>query len=276
MAQQAIPTIKTTTAIAAERRWTTFTQGLFFVAGFGTFIMVFFGLATTALSDWIGFTTLFTLGERDITPKDIVTFLGGLALILFGLFTLKIVNIPILYSDTRKMLTSTGRKVGSVQSYITGLSFAAGWTPCIGPFLGAILTMSVQEQLGTRLALLTAYTLGLGIPFLLFALMFDRMTPVLNFLKRNMRAIEIVSGVLLIVIGVAVLTGSVAQWSRTLQALGPLDIETRILGSDSSAISVPIAALAGFLSFTSPCVLPLVPAYLGFIGGWAVNTAKKA
>ena len=208
MAQQAIPVTRSTpiTVIAASRRWATFTQGLFFVAGFGAFIVGFFGLVGTAL------------GDVFFDVKDVVRVIGGIAVILFGLFTLRIVNIPFLYSDTRKGLTRTGRKVGAAQSFITGISFAAGWTPCIGPFLGAILSMSVTTELGTRLALLVAYTLGLGVPFLLVALLFDRMTPVLNALKRNMRLIEIISGTLLIVVGIALLTGGVQRLSAQLGA----------------------------------------------------------
>jgi cytochrome c-type biogenesis protein len=265
MAQQVIPSVKTATAtIATERRWTTFTQGLFFVAGFGVFIIGFFGLAGTLLGDVL------------YDAKEVVRFIGGIALILFGLFTLKIVNIPALYGDTRKAFAGTSKQVGAVQSFVTGLSFAAGWTPCIGPFLGAILSLSVTAELGTRLALLTAYTLGLGLPFLLFALLFDRMTPVLNALKRNMRLIEIVSGVLLIAIGIALLSGGVAQLSGQLVAFD-LGLDVLVLGETAAAApTIAAAGVAGFLSFVSPCVLPLLPAYLGFIGGWAVNSANKA
>lgn len=269
MAQQALPTTRpvgpsATSAIAARRRWATFTQGLFFVAGFGAFIVGIFGLVGTALGD-----VFFDL-------REVVRVVGGIAVILFGLFTLRLVKIPFLYSDTRRGLTSTGRKVGAAQSFFTGISFAAGWTPCIGPFLGAILSMSVTTELSTRLALLVAYTLGLGVPFLLFALLFDRMTPLLNLLKRNMRAIEIISGVLLILVGIALLTGGVQRWSAQLSQIN-LDLETTVLGAGASAAPTVIAAaIAGFLSFASPCVLPLLPAYLGFIGGWAVNETAAA
>ena len=91
-----------------------------------------------------------------------------------------------------------------------------------------------------------------------------------------MRVIEIVSGALLIIIGVALLTGGVSQLS---QRLGTFDfgLEALVLGEGAStAPTIAAAAVAGFLSFVSPCVLPLLPAYLGFIGGWAVNGAKKA
>jgi cytochrome c-type biogenesis protein len=263
---QAIPSAKPDSiqVVAAERRWATFTQGLFFVAGFGLFVISFFGLAGTLLGDVL------------YDAKEVVRVVGGIALILFGLFTLKLINIPVLYNDTRKSLTGTGRQVGAVQSFITGLSFGAGWTPCIGPFLGAILSLSVTSELGTRLALLTAYTLGLGVPFLLAALLFDRITPLLNALKRNMRVIEIISGALLIIIGIALLTGSVTQLSAQLAGVD-FGLETAVLGDEAAAAPTIIAsAIAGVLSFVSPCVLPLVPAYLGFIGGWAVNSSPKA
>lgn len=269
MAQQTLASSPKIAAVAAQKRWTTFTQGLFFVLGFGVFIIGFFGLAGTLLGD-----VLFD-------ARNIVRFIGGVALIVFGLFTLRVINIPFLYGDTRREMTVTGKQVSGVQSFVTGISFAAGWTPCIGPFLGAILSLSVTAGLGTRLALLTGYTLGLGVPFLLFALLFDRLTPLLGLLKRNMRIIEIVSGGLLIVIGLALLTGGVTQLSTYFSGID-LGLEKQVLGDSSLAIvegaasftTIFAAVLAGFLSFVSPCVLPLVPAYLGFIGGWAVNNSK--
>ncbi len=272
MAQQTIAAAPSKiTIIAAKKRWTTFTQGLFFVLGFGVFIIFFFGAAGTLLGD-----VLFD-------ARNIVRFVGGALLILFGLFTLKVINIPFLYSDTRREMTTTGKQISRAQSFFTGVSFAAGWTPCIGPFLGAILSLSVTSGLGTRLALLTGYTLGLGVPFLLFALLFDRMTPLLNLLKRNMRMIEIVSGALLIIIGIALLTGGVTQLSTSFAGID-LGLEKLVLGNSSLAVSegvttvstIFVAVLAGFLSFVSPCVLPLLPAYLGFIGGWAVNNVQEA
>lgn len=269
MAQQAIPTIKTTptTAIAIKRRWATFRQSLFFVAGFGTFIVGLNGLVGA-------------LGDAFFAVRNAIPIIGGIALIVFGFFTMKLVNIPFLNflnMDTRKGLGRASKGVGAAQSYLTGLSFAAGWTPCIGPFLGAILTLSVDSEFWTRFALLIAYTLGLGIPFLLVALMFDRMTPLLTLLKRNMRTIEIVSGALLIIVGLVLLSGQIAVLSRYMLQFD-FALDTKILGTNKTgaAPTIIVAALAGFLSFASPCVLPLVPAYLGFIGGWAVNSAEKA
>jgi cytochrome c-type biogenesis protein len=264
MTQQATAPITSSgrRVMSARVRWVTFVQGLFFVAGFATFIMGLFGFLGTLLGDYF------------YAAKDAIRVVGGVVLILFGLFTLRIVNIPFLYSDTRRGLGGTSKGVSSVQSYLTGLSFAAGWTPCIGPFLGAILTLSVAaDTIGLRLVLLAAYTLGLGLPFLLVALLADRLTPVLANLKRNMRLIEILSGLLLIAIGLVQVSGRLVQLSAAMAQLN-INVDEIVLGSgNGNAPSIIVAALAGFLSFASPCVLPLLPAYLGFIGGWAVNNA---
>jgi cytochrome c-type biogenesis protein len=242
---------------------TTFVQGLFFVAGFGAFVIGVMGLIGTALGD-----VFYDL-------RDVVRVIGGVLMIVFGFFTLRLVKIPFLYMDTRRGLNRT-KPASSLQSFLTGVSFAAGWSPCIGPFLGAILSLSATASgLAQRLILLTAYVAGLGVPFLLMALLADRMTPLLTKLKRNMRVIEIISGVLLILVGVALLSGGLAQWSSQLAGLNN-DLETAVLGSgDGNAPSVLIAAAAGFLSFASPCVLPLLPAYLSYIGGWSVNQAAS-
>ena len=261
MAQQAASPQVLTRSISTQQRMVTFVQGLFFVAGFATFIVGLFGFIGTVLGDYF------------FEAKEVVRIVGGVALIIFGLFTLRIINIPILYSDTRRGLGGPPRSVSSVQSYLTGLSFAAGWTPCIGPFLGAILSLSVTaDQIGIRLLLLTAYTLGLGVPFLLVALLADRLTPVLTKLKRNMRLIEIISGLLLIAIGVVQVSGQLVQLTSLLSR-STFSPEELLGQGNGAAPSIIVAALAGFLSFASPCVLPLIPAYLGFIGGWAVNNA---
>jgi cytochrome c-type biogenesis protein len=249
----------TNTSAISRRRASTFVQGIWFVSGFATFIVGIMGLATTAL------------GDVFFEARDVIRYVGGIAMIAFGLFTLGILRLPILYRDTRSF-GGAQRAVGSAQSYLTGLSFAAGWSPCIGPFLGAILSMGATQDLPARVGLLFAYTLGLGIPFLLVAAMADRMQPLLTKLKKNMRIVERVSGLLLIAVGISMLLEQIARLSASLQALGA---GLEALLPETLPLSVPVALLAGFLSFASPCVLPLVPAYLGYIGGWAVNNAGQ-
>lgn len=260
MTDQVLST-STPTRLSAAQRWHTLTQGALFVAGFAVFILGFFGVAGTVLGD------LF------YEARDIIRSIGGVVLIVFGLFTLGVVKLPFLYADTRTGLGSAANAVGSMRSFLAGLGFAAGWTPCIGPFLGAILSMSVTVELAERVGLLLAYVLGLGVPFLLVAALADRAIPWLKRVQRHMRLIEVISGVLLIGIGLALLLGQISQLSAQLAGIG-FDLETQVLGE--APLSVPVAAAAGLLSFLSPCVLPLVPAYVGFLSGVAVQGVTAA
>ncbi|GAB4575481.1 MAG: hypothetical protein Kow0077_27210 [Anaerolineae bacterium] len=120
----------------------------------------------------------------------------------------------LLYADTRQDIRPRG-DTGYLSSALMGVVFSAGWTPCIGPVYGAVLTMAANGgSLGQAGALLTAYSLGLGVPFLLTAVALNQMQGVLRRLQRHMKTIELVSGVLLIVIGVLVLSGQLATLSQ--------------------------------------------------------------
>lgn len=123
----------------------------------------------------------------------------------------------MLYADTRREMDATGNK-GLISSGVMGVVFAAGWTPCIGPIYGAILTMSATTgDVAQAAPLLTAYSLGLGIPFLLTALMLDSAQGFLRRLNRHMQTIKLVSGMFLLLIGLAIASGQLQslsqQWS---------------------------------------------------------------
>lgn len=120
----------------------------------------------------------------------------------------------MLYTDTRQQIQPRGDK-GYLGSALMGVVFSAGWTPCIGPVYGAVLTMAANGgSLSQAGALLTAYSLGLGVPFLLTALALNQMKGVLRRLQRHMKTIELVSGVLLVLIGLLVLSGQLATLSQ--------------------------------------------------------------
>ncbi|MGB8644935.1 MAG: cytochrome c biogenesis protein CcdA, partial [Anaerolineae bacterium] len=163
----------------------TLSHALAFVLGFTT-IFIALGSALFALSDLIGKLTL--------------AHIAGVILVIFGINMLGIIKIPFLYQEARMQVTM--QQLGYPRSFLTGMAFAAGWTPCVGPMLSLILGLSLQTATtleGTGLLLL--YSAGLGVPFMLTALALEKMTGRLKSFNRYLHAIEIASGILLIGVG---------------------------------------------------------------------------
>ncbi len=179
-----------------------------------------------------GIIILWGFGEVVIALPVLAVFL--LALFIGGAFTtpaafwLKVISTVenALYTDTRRDMTAEGKE-GLWGSMLMGIVFSAGWTPCIGPIYGSVLTLAANTgDVGQAAPLLIAYSLGLGIPFLLMALLLDGAQGVVRRLQRHMRKIELVSGAILIVIGITVATGGL-QTLSTRFAGDFLDLATR-------------------------------------------------
>jgi cytochrome c-type biogenesis protein len=134
---------------------------------------------------------------------------GGL-IIAFGVFLIAAFKLPWLNYE-RRINTTTGTNPGYLRSIGIGAAFALGWTPCIGPILGAILTLAWSSQTVAEGALLlTVYSLGLGIPFIILGLVWGSIMPLWKSINRYLWVISIVSGVLLIIVGILMLTGNLA------------------------------------------------------------------
>ena len=228
------------------------------LARVGGVVVILFGLATMglfgALSRWLGRLEDAAAGEGGPGWRLPVGWIkGGIDFFL-----------RYFYADTR---ADWGRRRGTgyVPSFLMGMFFSAGWTPCIGPTLGAILALGYSTAtISQGTFLLSGYSLGLGIPFVLFALALDRASGLLRSLKRHMRMIQLMNGVLLMLIGFALLTKQLAIIARWAQE-NNLYLEAGFLGWTTPTFF--IAILAGLLSFLSPCVLPLVPAYVFYLTG---------
>ncbi|ABG31855.1 cytochrome C biogenesis protein CcdA [Roseobacter denitrificans] len=182
---------------AARRR--AIIAALFFVMGLSTVFLI------------LGFTAS-AFGAFFLQNQILFARISGVVIIVFGLHFLGILRIPFLDREARM---DAGDKGGSsFGAYVLGLAFAFGWTPCIGPQLGAILSLAASEASVTRgTVLLGVYAAGLGIPFLLAAMFITRAMGVMDRLKRHMKTIERVMGGLLLVVGVAMVTGAFTTFS---------------------------------------------------------------
>lgn len=251
-------TLESTTPLAPPRneRLKIFLHALLFVAGFSLVFIIGWGGSVTLIGQLFG------------AYKRILAQIGGVVVILFGLATLGVIRLPWFYMDTRAQFSSRSGTYGG--SALMGIFLAAGWSPCIGATLGAILTMGLSQQtVGQAMWLASGYSLGLGIPFLAMALGLERATGWIKRLGRYRRAIQVASGLFIIAIGILLFSNTmtlIAIWAFK----NGLYVEKFALFTATPTYLTAI--LAGLLSFLSPCVLPLVPAYLGYLSGHTIKS----
>ncbi len=244
-----------TQPVSLNQRLTTLAHALAFVSGFSIIFIIGWGGTVTLAGQFFG------------QYKEVIARFGGVIVILFGLATLDVVRIPWFYADTRAHYS--GRSGAFASSGLMGIFFAAGWSPCIGATLGAILTMGLsQDTVGQAMWLSSGYSIGLGIPFLLLALGLERASGWINRMKRYQRFFKIASGVFILTIGVMLLTNSMSRIAIWAFQNG---YYVDAFANYAAAPTYLTAILAGLLSFVSPCVLPLVPAYVSYLSGQAVK-----
>lgn len=179
---------------ASSNRWITFSHGLAFVLGFSA-IFVLLGVAAAFAGGLL----------YDI--RNILAKVGGFVVIVFGLHMIGVFHIPFLAYDTR-VSQAPDRKWGYLSSALMGVFFSAGWSPCVGPVLGAILTLAINGgSISNGALLLSAYSAGLAIPFLVAALGIGWVTTILQKYSKVMRYVEIAMGVILVIVGIMLFAG---------------------------------------------------------------------
>jgi len=178
---------------------------------------------TNALGFVLGFTLVFValgafagaIGGLLLRHSFWVNLVTGLVVIVLGLNFLGVLKIGFL-NKTRQRSANT-KDLKFTTSLLFGLAFSIGWTPCAGPFLGAALGMASQQgSVLMGMLMLLVYCAGLGLPFIISAVLIDRLKGTLGFIKRHMRAINIASGILLVVMGILMATGLMARFMGLL------------------------------------------------------------
>jgi cytochrome c-type biogenesis protein len=189
-------------------------HSLLFIAGF---TLIFLALGATAT----------VLGRVLFRYRDWVGRFGGILVIVLGLYLLGVFNIAAFARERRVHFAN--KPLGYLGTLLVGMAFAAGWTPCIGPILGGVLTYTASSaDLNRGLVLLLAYSLGLALPFLFAALMIDRFVALFQRYRGALVWMSRISGALLIGVGILMLTGSMTTLTTWLQGLTPEFLKSRL------------------------------------------------
>ena len=179
-----------------------------FVLGFST-VFVLLGASATAL------------GQILLTYRYELNLAGGAIIVLFGLLLIGLVRPGWLMRDLRFDAAIIGG--GPISAYVLGLAFAFGWTPCIGPILGAILTVgATSATVSGGVALLAVYSLGLGLPFLLSAMFTDALMARMKSIGRIGRSLQLMAGAVLVLMGIAMMTGYLSTFAYWLLEVFPV------------------------------------------------------
>jgi len=254
---QALGSDRPTTPRAAMRR-EAILHALAFIAGF---TLVFIAAGATASS----------IGQIFAEYRTLITRVFGVVVIVLGLNMLGLFRLPFLAMDKRLRVRTSRTSYPS--SFLVGIGFAAGWSPCIGPILAAVLALAAEEKTVSHgMGLLFIYSLGLGLPFLLTAVALQYVLPLLNRMKRYLRGVEVLAGIIVIGMGLVLVTDSLLRFTgwlyKTFPALANVGTGPEASGDVISASAVFVA---GIVSFISPCVLPLVPVYISWITGQTIE-----
>ena len=187
----------------ARRRelfWKVAGNSLFFVVGFSV-VFVAMGASATYIGQWFA------------ANRMVLARIAGAVIVVLGLHTMGLT--PIKWLNYEKRIQPANKPMGLFGSFLVGLAFAFGWSPCIGPILAGVLVLAAQQNtVGHGVVLLAAYSLGLGLPFLATGLAINRFLNLFGRIKKHMRLVEVFAGMLLVAVGVLVFTDSLQTLSR--------------------------------------------------------------
>lgn len=223
---------------------------------------VFFVLGFTIIFSILGVLIQTALASIAFDVVNILRTIGGVMIFLFGFYLIVSLkySIPFLQSEHKLKVRKLGNSY--ISSFAFGIAFAVGWTPCVGAILGSIYTLAAVSP-GLGFVLLFAYSLGIGIPFMIVGAFTSRLSAFLKKIDYFLKYFNIIAGLLLMAIGLIVAfnyIGYLAMFFATTESI-----------TATGQLNVLIAVIAGIITFFSPCILPLLPAFFSFI----ISTEKK-
>mgnify|MGYP001223193135 CR=1 FL=1 len=238
--------------MAEKKQWTIFLNSVFFVLGFS----IIFSLVGVLLQS--------VLSSVSFTVQQWLGYIGGTIIIFFGIYLLGLIKIPFLEQE-HKLKVKRKFKYSYATSFVFGSAFAVGWTPCVGAILGAILTLAISNP-ASAFPLMLSYSLGLGIPFLIVGLFTDRASGFINRIGPKLKYVNYVFGTVLIILGILVFTNKLSRFASVPFLTDILaGLESGAAGGIGTGLGMGVSFFAGLVSFLSPCVLPLIPAFLSYL-----------
>jgi len=241
-------------------QWGIFINSIFFVLGFS----IIFSLVGVLLQS--------VLSNVAYTVQNYLAYIGGAVIILFGFYLLGLIKIGFLEREHRFKVKKRF-KYSYATSFLFGAAFAIGWTPCVGAVLGSILTLAIANP-GSAFSFLLAYSLGLGLPFLIVGFFTSRASSFIERIGPKLKYLKYVFGITLIILGIFVFTQQLSRIAN-VPFLANLLVSVNSGADFGSKLGIGIAFLAGLFSFLSPCVLPIIPGFLSYLATTAVTTTES-
>lgn len=239
------------------KQWTIFLNSVFFVLGFSIIFSI------------VGVLLQSVLAKVSFTVQQWLGYIGGTIIIFFGIYLLGLIKIPFLEQE-HKLRVKRKFRYSYITSFVFGSAFAVGWTPCVGAILGAILTLAVSNP-ASAFPLLLSYSLGLGIPFLIVGLFTNSASKFIEKAGPKLKYVNYVFGAILIILGILVFTNQLSRIASVPFLSNLLINVTEGNVGMAGALGLSISFIAGIASFLSPCVLPLIPAFLSYLATTVVK-----
>ena len=235
-----------------------------------------------AIAFVVGFSLIFTALGAALglvgtgSWRDWLEIGAGTLLIILGINlsgVLKMGRLTDILYRQRSLNIGAGARPSYARSGVLGGAFAIGWTPCVGPILAGILSLTLEGSVTQGAFLMLAYSLGLGLPFLVVGAFLGVARRWLRKINPYMDLIELASGLLLVLIGTLIITDSLTLLNSYFTFIPEVSGSSEV--TSLGFVSLFIAFFGGILSFVSPCILPLVPIWLGYMAGSTIEGTRS-